>query len=339
MKKLLLLLALTFVATGHSQLSFSKTHIGPPSDFKKGIRERFKETTTVFVVPSTYTKEQYESILKDNWTASKYKIVSANEFNIKDYLTDAYSFAWLQCDVVSDHNVFYMDAYYDIFMLENEKMLKKIDKAITDESKLLDLIDDNKINFVHIPIQLSNKSFEMVKDKLNPTVRLIFKGPSLEKKKAVFNEILASKGLNNFELGFLKNDFQRANKVINEGKTYWMYGNDKTPKVKDLKKETLLIPDYIQSEYKSLSGKENIRTQAEVSELLSKYKSKFEIVSQNDISKKILAGDDFYYFRYSRIIASKFIEIVNGKTGEVVYRSYAGFAAYNLKDKDFENIK
>jgi len=339
MKKLLLLFALTLATATQAQMSFSNRHAGPPGEFEKGAKDRFKASTTIFVVPRPYSVEQFESILKDNWTASQYKVVSLSEFNIKSYLTEAYSFVWLRCDIIDDNNVFYPKIYFDVFMLENEKVAKKVDKYLKDEDKLLDLIDDNKINFAQIPLMVSNHGFMEVKTRLNPTVRLIFSGPTSERKKETFDYIFNEKALNNYELGFLKNDFQRLNQLITAGKVYWMYGNDKKPTIKDLKKTTLYIPDYIKTGIKPMTGKEEILDEKEFKALLAPYKSKYEVVSQETISQKILAGEDFYYLRYARVIASKFVEIVNSKTGEVIYRSYVGFAAYNLKEKDFENLK
>jgi hypothetical protein len=338
MKRLLLLLTLISAIASHGQMSFSNRHVGPPGEFEKGAKERFKASTTIFVVPRPYTVAQYESILKDNWTASQYKVVAPSDFNIKDYLTEAYSFAWLRCDVIMDNKIFYPKIYFDVFMLENEKVAKKIDKALKDEDKLLDLIDDNKINFAQIPLMVSNHDFLEIKSKLNPTVRLVFSGVNPERKKDAFDYIFANKSLNNYEPGFLKNDFQRLNRLINEGKVYWMYGNDKKPEMKNLKKTTLYIPDYIKINIHPMSGKEEVLEDKDLTALLKPYKSKYEVVSQEVISQKILAGEDFYYFRYARVIASKFVEIVNGKTGEVIYRSYVGFAAYNLKDKDFAGL-
>jgi len=339
MKKLLLLLALAFAVTSHAQLSFSNRHAGPPGEFEKGAKERFKASTTVFVVPRPYTKEQFESILKDNWTASKYEVVAPADFNLKNYLTEAYSFAWLRTDIIMDNNIFYPKFYFDVFMLKNEKVSKKIDKAANDTDKFFDLIDDNKINFAQIPLQISNHDFLEVRSKLNPTVRLVFSGVSEERKKDAFNYIFDNKAINNYELGYLKNDFQRLNKLINDGKVYWMYGNDKKPEIKNLKKTTLFIPDYVYTRIKPMTGAEEVLDEKEKKALLLPYKSKYEVVSQEAISQKILAGEDFYYLRYARVIASKFVEVVNGKTGEIIYRSYVGFAAYNLKDKDFENLK
>ncbi len=342
MKKILLLIALMALSVnGYSQLSFSKSHIGPPAEFKKGARERFKASTTVFVVPMGYTKKEYEAMLGEIWTASAYKVVDQSEFdaNLKEYLTDAFSFAWLQCDLIQENNLFYLKVYYDIFMLENEKMLKKIDKAQGNQGKVMELIDDNKINFARIPFQQSNASFEATKKALNPTVRLMFSSPGRDKINEAYAEMIRSGGINNSEIGYLKNNFQRLNKVINDGKIYWMYLNQKTPELKELKKTTLFVPDYIKSEFKPMSGKEEIRDDKEVKEMLAAYRGKSELVTQDQISQKIMNGEDFYYLKFTRVIASKFIEVINGKTGEVVYRSYVALAAYNIKDKDFENIK
>lgn len=342
MKKIFLVIALMALSvSGYSQLSFSKSHIGPPAEFKKGTRERFKASTTIFVVPVSYTKKEYEAMLGEIWTASAYKVVDQSEFdaNLTQYLTDAYSFAWLQCDVMAENNLFYFKIYYDVFMLENEKMLKKIDKAIGDPGKLSELIDDNKINFARIPFQQSNASFEATKKALNPTVRMMFSGPKPDKVKEAFGEMIRNNGINNFELGYLKNDFQRLNKVINDGKIYWMYLNQKLPEVKELKKTTLFVPDYIKSEFKPMSGAEKILDEKEVKAMLAAYRGKSELVSQDEISRKIMDGEDFYYLKFTRVIASKFIEVINGKTGEVIYRNYVTLAAYNIKDKDFENIK
>ncbi|HRV55265.1 MAG TPA: hypothetical protein P5264_06980, partial [Mangrovimonas sp.] len=75
-------------------------------------------------------------------------------------------------------------------------------------------------------------------------------------------------------------------------------------------------------------------------EVLSSYDYNYKFIDNDKLDEKILSGEEFYYLKYVRVNSQKFVSIINGKTGEVVYRNYyAGTAfSYNLKSKNIKQL-
>ena len=72
----------------------------------------------------------------------------------------------------------------------------------------------------------------------------------------------------------------------------------------------------------------------EVEKLFSKYDYDYEFISTEDLDKAIEENKEFYYLRYARANAERFVQVVNSKTGEVIFREYITGLGYNLKAKN-----
>lgn len=75
MKSILLVIMFVLSVENSAQVAVTSSERGANEEFKKGQLENFKATTTVFVLPATYKKEEYEKVLKEVWTVTSFKVV------------------------------------------------------------------------------------------------------------------------------------------------------------------------------------------------------------------------------------------------------------------------
>ena len=72
--------------------------------------------------------------------------------------------------------------------------------------------------------------------------------------------------------------------------------------------------------------------------LFEKYKYKYKWITKEDLSEKILnSEEDFYYLMYLQVNSEKYINVVNGKTGDFIYRDYETLT-YNIKKNDIKRL-
>jgi hypothetical protein len=140
-------------------------------------------------------------------------------------------------------------------------------------------------------------------------------------------------------LGYLKNYFQLINDKLKSQTANFAYTNDfDKSKIQVLKNVTLYVPDYMKIKYNGWTRKDTVLENPD--ELFEKYEYKYEFIDSDELSEKILAAtEDFYYLTYVKVNANKFVNVVNGKTGEVIFSLHdSGLGAYHLKDKDFGKL-
>jgi hypothetical protein len=118
---------------------------------------------------------------------------------------------------------------------------------------------------------------------------------------------------------------------------YGLYDDFSRPEIKDLKDKVLYIPEVYKMEYNPWRMTDKLREEKEVKELLEDYKYKYEFISDTDLEQKILNNEEIFYLRYVSMNGNKYLQVVNGKTGDPVYYSY-GALTYNIKDNDFDEI-
>ena len=160
-----------------------------------------------------------------------------------------------------------------------------------------------------------------------------------EYEKEMLNFTFKKKTFKNYTLGMLKNYFQRINSGISKEEIYGMYDVDATSELKNLKKETLYIPDNNKVTYKPMKIRDEVKSEKDLKELFEDYKYKYAFISENELDEKIAKEENFYYLRYVKINSQKFFHIINGKTGEVIYRDYeAGLGTYNIDENDFKKL-
>lgn len=173
---------------------------------------------------------------------------------------------------------------------------------------------------------------------LHPTVEFIMAATrdinSADSKKLLYT----GDAFYTYQLGMLKNNLQKIDNLIAREQTLWMYGTDKTPEIKNLKKNTLFLPDYLKIKRNAFSFSNQGRDDKEIANLMEDYPYKYEFVSEQQLTDKILSGQEIYYLKFTCVNGQKFVHVVNSKTGDMVYRDY-GTMSYNIKSGDFKDLK
>lgn len=143
----------------------------------------------------------------------------------------------------------------------------------------------------------------------------------------------------NYTPGMLKNYFQKANSLITNGETYAMSGKDfDSEKIAGLSTSTLYVPEYVKQKTDAFTADIDDQDEKDAAKMFRKYEYDYEYISSNDLDEAIISGKELYYLRYVRVNNEKFVQIVNSKTGEVIFRDYIAGLTYNLKDKNLEYL-
>tara|TARA_R100000935_G_scaffold8302_7_gene17553 strand:- start:190950 stop:191969 length:1020 start_codon:yes stop_codon:yes gene_type:complete len=325
--KILLLLLITF--QGYSQVSVGPRHIGKSKDFKGGVIEKFKKTETIFLLSNIYDKEEYEKILNDSWNVTSFKIVELEGFNIENYLSNKYSIAQLggfkrikQMKSGTSTSLF---TYIDFKVYDSEKIFEKLDKLSPErrKKKRESIINDNSSNIARFYI--------FPKDD--------FINTSLSKKMSeIVNSLYTDDVFFNYKLGFLKNYFQKINNLIKNEEIYWMYEDDYLPDLKKLATHKLYIPSYMNIKFNGWTGQDSEADDNNIDDIFKKYEYQYEIISDDDLNNRILDNQELYYLRYVRMNAERFLQVVNSKTGEIIYRNYITGLSYKIKSKHIKDL-
>lgn len=304
----LTILLLSFSVT--AQVSIGRSHRGLFDDFKKGDYKLIRSKKTVFVIDE-FVASEFETMLSSFWDLNKYVVISRKEYEKTkaDYLTEEYAIFEFEGDVVTTTSssgmtneylhLMYKYYYYSDIKVKNDKT-----KFDTNE------------------------------------VAAIFFGGNAEgmwgiiRSKTFYN---LDENLYNYKLGFMKNYLQFINTTLKDEWYSFAYATEyDKKKIKALKTATLYIPDYINIKYNAFKGTDSERESPD--ELLKKYKYKYEFIDTDELNEKILsATEDFYYLMYTKVNSQKFVSVVNGKTGEIVYREY-DILSYNISAKDLGEL-
>ena len=94
--KLSLLIILLAMTLTNAQVTVSADIFGNFDKFKPELFKKFKSTTTIFILSNQFKKEEYERILKESWTVTPFKVLSVEEFDYNNFLSESYSFAHLR---------------------------------------------------------------------------------------------------------------------------------------------------------------------------------------------------------------------------------------------------
>lgn len=328
MKLKILLLLITFQS--YSQVSFGVGIIDKSRKINNELLERFKNTETIFLLSDIYEKETYEKILKDSWDVTPYKIVDLESFNLENYLSSKYSVAQLtgfkrtirRESGSTKTSVF---TYVDLRIYDSEAIFKKLDNLSPKKrkKKKQDIITLNSYSIARF--------YTFPKDDF---VRTILSSDT----DIIFNSLFTDDVFFNYKPGFLKNYFQKINNLIKNGEVYWMYEDDYLPELKKLTKNKLYIPKYMTVFYNGWTGQESEEKDENINDIFKKYEYKYEIISDEEISNKILNNEEFYYLRYVRTNAERFLQVVNSKTGEITYRNYITGLSFQIKEKHIKDL-
>jgi hypothetical protein len=168
----------------------------------------------------------------------------------------------------------------------------------------------------------------------------VFSAGGNAEKKESFSEINCGKGnVLWWSHGIIKNYLQMLTTDLKMDKPYDLYRKiNIASEMHTLKNDTLFIPEYIFDDQGLIMGFNKSRSSGD--EFLAKYKAPYKIISNDDLSSKILtASKPFYYFLcLKRGMIEKFLMVVNAKTGAVVYSTYSLAGSFNFKPDDMEDI-
>jgi hypothetical protein len=141
----------------------------------------------------------------------------------------------------------------------------------------------------------------------------------------------------NWGPGYLKNYLQSLMALLEAGQERSLYKSELNPQqLRNLKKQTLYVPDYVLVKFKKFSGDES--TRHEESDIFKSYKLPYELVSTNALSQKIIdSTEPFYHLVYIKSSTDKYVSVYDSQTGELVYTSYTPIS-YNIKDDDIEKL-
>jgi len=310
----------------YSQISVSKKDISPKPRLEGDLIQKFKNTETIFVLSKIYDRAIYENILNDSWDVTPFKIVSQEEFNIENYLDSKYSVARLSGGVATKitkkntilHTV---HTYIDIRIYDKNNIVKKLAK----------LKPNKKFKKKAADIILAN-SASVARFLLYPNSDFI--RTALSKKN---DEIIESMYLEdvfyNYKPGFLKNYFQKINRQLKDEKVHYMGGNFGLPELKELRGQKLYIPSYINVKYDGWKIKDTNKKDEYIEKIFRKYEYPYEIISDEDLSDKIINEEELYYLRYTRKNNQHFLEIVKSVDGEIIFRLYDKGLFYKIKPK------
>lgn len=331
MKKVLIITMLALSIQNYAQVAITSSYRGANDKFKKGELEKFKGTTTVFVLPELNKKEDYEKILKDVWTVTPFKVVDYKDFNMLDYDDGKYSIAKLIGDItVSGKGTVYVHTNFTIRILDKEKFDKRFAKLKSDDKKynkkLNELFNENLSYIARVPLSASSEF-----------LRNAMVAGSEKSLSDLYHRMYSENSFTNTSLGMLKNYFQLINQMISKGKNCGLYDDFTKPEIKNLKDAVLYIPEAYMIEYNPWSITEQFRNEKDLKQLLEDYKYKFQFIKDEDLEKKISNNEDIYYLRYVSMNANKYLDVVSAKTGNPVYYFY-GILTYKLKNDDFKKI-
>ncbi|MCD9611690.1 hypothetical protein [Tenacibaculum maritimum] len=321
--KVLLLLLITFQS--YSQVSVGRRHVGKSKKFKKGVLEKFKNTETIFLLSNIYEKEVYEKILKDSWNVTPYKVVDLEGFEIENYLSSKYSVAQLAGLKRSGGGSTSLFTYIDFKIYDSDAIFKKLEKLSPKKrkKKKQDIINKNSSNIARFYIFPKD---DFIRTSLSSDIGKIV------------NSLFTDDVFFNYKPGFLKNYFQKINNLIKNEDIYWMYEDDYLPELKKLTNNKLYIPSYMTIKYSGWMGQDSEEDDENIKDIFRKYDYGYEIISDEEISNKILNNEEFYYLRYVRMNTERFLQVVNSKTGEIIYRDYIMGLSYRIKSKHIKKL-
>ncbi|AWM14232.1 hypothetical protein NHF50_10300 [Flavobacterium sp. NRK F10] len=341
-KKILVLLFIFVCSFSNAQVAVSNFSEFKLKEFDPSLFDRVKNTTTIFVLSDYYTPEEYEKILKESWTFTPFEVVSIADFNFSNYTLGKYSFALLKgaSRRMDKTRVAYF--FIDFFHLsEKYSKKKKRNIEVYECFARIELIPHaTLLSEALMPTgnYAQDKAFNPVGTSYE-TLNFTFANKRMsEAEEYVSGMVYNENWFHNYSLGMLKNNFQKLNSLLEKKQFYGLSEEEYTDEVKKLKKATLYIPDYLKKEYKTGKSSKlhyDDLTEKELEDLLSDYPYKAEFISEEELDKKILLGEEIYYLKGGFWLG--FVQVVNAKTGEVVYRDRK-VLSYNIRKKDFKKL-
>lgn len=333
MKTFIAFLFLSVYSYGQTALGYDFRNNQIKNYDENGTLQQFKKSETIFIFSNFIDKTQMEELLKKAWTVTPFKVITESEFNINNYLEGNYSFATYHTygitfsrqkeDLTSSNNAFYNDQF--LFFLINKDKYKNIREQRIKENNF-DIISFPRI-FVSSFLLSSNRFLPIKNPKSVETTE------KNKNKYYYFNDFMYDN-----KAGFLYNNIQNMNNhITKEIKVSFFSEPEVSNQISKLKTDSLYIPFDLYCLYTFKNLREKNKNNFE--KFKDDYDFPYNVLSSEDISNKIVNGEEFYYLRFNLIETEKLVQVVNSKTGEVIYsRRFSGMGPYQIPDKAINDI-
>lgn len=272
----------------------------------KDAFNQLKNKKTVFVVDD-HNIESYTKMINEVWNFNSYIILSRKAFDKSTYKNEKYAIfelkGFLQKKTYNDGSVynkpFVFYSYYHFVKKGKKFKSKSIAAAFLEPTK------EGADNFIE-ELSFSNLDRNFI----------------------------------NYGLGYLKNYLQLIQRKLKNQErfsAYDAYVNKK--EIKKLKNYVLYAPKKfnIKNESDRVNEMNEIKA-SDYEKVLQTYAYDYQIIEPDELNSKILnAKESIYYLQYLTINAKKFINIINAKTGVIIYKEYNTFSG-RFKEKNIERI-
>lgn len=308
-----------------------------PSSLDDDVARQIKKSKLLFVAPEYIDKDSMKTVLQDVWTFNDVEVLDYKTFNKFEYVDGDYAiceFYTLRVEQdmrYSAGSFMRVRSFFNFYIFDSESINEKISKIKSskkdlDVKKLEKIFDNATSRFARILLHDNTTYTQAVGAASNDDIQ------------AAFGTIFTEPYFENFNYGMFKNHLQVIVSDIKKDQSRIYFEEIESSQLSKLRKQPLFIPEYVTKKYAALEGVEEDDKDF-FKDLMSKYPYKYEVLPSKEISDKILKGEEFYYVRYTRYVAERFLEVVNSKTGEIVFNLYAaGALNYNLKTKHFKQL-
>ncbi|MCX6230193.1 MAG: hypothetical protein NTZ33_01500 [Bacteroidetes bacterium] len=279
--------------------------------------ERLKSSTTIFALPNQLLdyEDEIEKIFKEVWTVSKFEIIKYNDLN--GYLNSNGNYSFLTLDVLGYRNSYnffssFYQIYFNLWMNGNTRKVWSKYNA----------------TYGRINLSLTEESVEICKG-------LFKKDLASDSYKKLYTKATFF----NLTPGFLRTYLTVMNKVLSNDKIIFYVNEGVKDKEKfiPLSKETLYIPEYILVKYDK--SKKILKEKLDIKELMADYPYKWELISSDDLSKKILEKNEkFYYVVYSIDDISRSYSVYNSSNSELIFADADNKGGFDAKSKFFKSL-
>lgn len=268
--------------------------------------------------PDSEISKEYIEVFKNNWTISEYEFIKYSE--IENYLSP-------------DNSFLTIGGYEKNYLYANGVRAYGRDYTVTHIYLELWTCDDEFFN------QNIIKTFDY-EDKIQiARIELFTDFETLsDPDKIVQLDYDGNGHIRNWGPGILKNYIQILTSYIQNGNTRYILSNTTNKEqLVNLETEVLYVPDYVLIKFNMFNGDETGRNSEK--KLFKHYPFKYELISINELNNKIMTSDKpFYYLVYVKSSTTKYVSVINSKTGKLVYSEYTG-VSYNLQPKDLKALQ
>lgn len=290
--------------------------------------------------------QKIKKIITDNWTVCPVTFISGKELSESLLVpgnlflsTDLYT---MESQFARANNTYSQVQYNDYYYLHFWTINKKFNPKYT--------IPENATTVVRAELYMRTigmgdedfKAFELV-----DAPKSLYETERKNRRKTTFDIFDPNYGDDylNAMPGMIKNKIQFANKALQNLKDEKLLSDYKDEAaLSRLAKDTLYIPNLWWGKHAIMP--ENIRTDSKIykqtvsyiTDLVNAYPYPKRLIARDELDQMILEGKkDIYYLNYVQSSADKIISVVNGKTGDVLYRESVK-KAYRIKEKDMEKL-